>query len=264
MASGAASQIAAIVGSGVVGLAVGSFLNVVAYRLPRGMSVVRPASHCPSCRTTLTALDTVPVVSWVALGGRCRHCRAPVSARYPLVEAVTGASFAGLAACLGGLAPLPAAALVVACAIAAALVDGERASVPPVLGLMSGAAAAWLVVLAVATGQIGRIGWAVLGAALCGAASVAADRAWPRPSDAAVLTMAAPAAAGRWAVVAGLGWVAGWLWPGGGAIAAAWVAAAAAASRAAPGAASRWSAPLSVLVVGAFAMVLAGAALGRS
>lgn len=74
----------------VVGAIFGSFLNVVAYRLPRGESLSRPRSRCPQCQTPIKAYDNVPVLSWLALRGRCRSCRAPISARYPLVEAVTG------------------------------------------------------------------------------------------------------------------------------------------------------------------------------
>ena len=74
----------------VVGAILGSFLNVVAYRLPRGESLSRPRSRCPQCRTPIKPYDNVPVLSWLALRGRCRTCRAPISARYPLVEAVTG------------------------------------------------------------------------------------------------------------------------------------------------------------------------------
>jgi leader peptidase (prepilin peptidase)/N-methyltransferase len=74
----------------VVGAVFGSFLNVVAYRLPRGESLSRPRSRCPQCQTQIRAYDNVPVLSWLALRGRCRSCRAPISARYPLVEAVTG------------------------------------------------------------------------------------------------------------------------------------------------------------------------------
>jgi leader peptidase (prepilin peptidase) / N-methyltransferase len=74
----------------VVGAIFGSFLNVVAYRLPRGESLSRPRSRCPQCQTPIKPYDNVPVLSWLALRGRCRTCRAPISARYPLVEAVTG------------------------------------------------------------------------------------------------------------------------------------------------------------------------------
>ena len=74
----------------IVGAIFGSFLNVVAYRLPRGESLSRPRSRCPQCETPIKPYDNVPVLSWLALRGRCRSCRAPISARYPLVEAVTG------------------------------------------------------------------------------------------------------------------------------------------------------------------------------
>jgi leader peptidase (prepilin peptidase) / N-methyltransferase len=88
----------AIVFAAVGGLLVGSFLNVVAYRLPRGESLVRPRSRCPHCDTQLRAIDNIPVVSWLALRGRCHHCGAPISARYPLVELTTGALYAAVVA----------------------------------------------------------------------------------------------------------------------------------------------------------------------
>ena len=72
--------------AGVLGLIVGSFLNVVIHRLPRGESIASPPSRCPSCGARIAPFDNVPVVSWLLLGGKCRHCRAPISVRYPLVE----------------------------------------------------------------------------------------------------------------------------------------------------------------------------------
>src|SRR3954447_3686622 len=75
--------------AGVIGLLLGSFLNVVAYRLPRGESLAFPGSHCPSCATPIRPYDNVPVLSWLWLRGRCRACRARISARYPIVEATT-------------------------------------------------------------------------------------------------------------------------------------------------------------------------------
>jgi leader peptidase (prepilin peptidase)/N-methyltransferase len=77
--------------AGAFGLLVGSFLNVVAYRLPRGESVVFPASHCPSCDTPIKPYDNLPVLSWLWLRGRCRSCHTSISPRYPIVEAVTAA-----------------------------------------------------------------------------------------------------------------------------------------------------------------------------
>jgi leader peptidase (prepilin peptidase)/N-methyltransferase len=73
-----------------VGAAVGSFLNVVIYRLPEGQSVVTPRSHCTRCGTTIAWYDNLPVLSWLLLRGRCRSCHAAFSARYPLVELLTG------------------------------------------------------------------------------------------------------------------------------------------------------------------------------
>jgi leader peptidase (prepilin peptidase) / N-methyltransferase len=78
---------------GVLGLLVGSFLNVVIYRLPRGESLLKPASRCPECESPVKPYDNIPVLSWVLLRGRCRNCGARISARYPLVEALTAAAF---------------------------------------------------------------------------------------------------------------------------------------------------------------------------
>lgn len=78
---------------GVTGLAIGSFLNVVVYRVPRAVSVVSPASACPGCGMEIRAGDNIPVLSWLMLGRKCRECRMPISARYPMVEALTGLVF---------------------------------------------------------------------------------------------------------------------------------------------------------------------------
>ncbi|MCS0498628.1 prepilin peptidase [Protaetiibacter mangrovi] len=79
--------------AGVTGLSIGSFLNVVVWRVPRGVSIVRPASACPGCGAEIRARDNVPVLSWLMLGRRCRDCRTPISARYPMVEALTALAF---------------------------------------------------------------------------------------------------------------------------------------------------------------------------
>src|SRR5213075_1473391 len=78
-------MVAAIVLAALGGLIIGSFLNVVAYRLPRGESLAHPPSHCPSCDAPIKPYDNVPVLSWLLLRGRCRACGAPISPRYPLV-----------------------------------------------------------------------------------------------------------------------------------------------------------------------------------
>jgi leader peptidase (prepilin peptidase)/N-methyltransferase len=75
------------------GLLFGSFANVVIWRVPRGESIVSPGSHCPTCDTPVAWYDNVPIVSWLVLRGRCRHCHEPIALRYPLVEAASGALF---------------------------------------------------------------------------------------------------------------------------------------------------------------------------
>ena len=75
-----------------VGGAVGSFLNVVVYRLPRGMSLMQPGSHCPACKRPIRPRDNIPILGWFLLRGRCRDCKAKIALRYPLVEAITAAT----------------------------------------------------------------------------------------------------------------------------------------------------------------------------
>jgi leader peptidase (prepilin peptidase) / N-methyltransferase len=89
------------VAAGILGLIIGSFLNVVIWRMPRGESLWKPPSRCPSCEAAIRPWDNVPVVSWLVLRGRCRNCGAPVSPRYPLVEALTGAVFVAVALARG-------------------------------------------------------------------------------------------------------------------------------------------------------------------
>lgn len=119
--------------AGAFGMLVGSFLNVVLYRVPRGESVVFPASHCPHCGRTLRAWENVPVVSWLLLRGRCRSCKAPISVRYPLVELLTGALFA-LAALEFGVTPAGLAACLLCAVLAAVLFfDLDHLLIPDVL-----------------------------------------------------------------------------------------------------------------------------------
>lgn len=88
----------ALAPAALFGLLIGSFLNVVAWRLPRGESLVKPRSKCPGCGTQLKPYDNIPVFSWVVLRGRCRGCGERISARYPVVEAVTAALYAAVVA----------------------------------------------------------------------------------------------------------------------------------------------------------------------
>lgn len=89
--------VAATVLLGAFGSVIGSFLNVVIYRVPLGRSLVRPASACGSCGHAIRWYDNIPLFSWLALRGRCRDCRAPISARYPLIEVATAIAFAAVA-----------------------------------------------------------------------------------------------------------------------------------------------------------------------
>jgi leader peptidase (prepilin peptidase)/N-methyltransferase len=79
--------------AGISGAVIGSFLNVVVYRLPLGQSLVKPRSRCPHCEEPVAPRDNVPVLSWLLLRGRCRHCSEPIPARYPAVELLTAVAF---------------------------------------------------------------------------------------------------------------------------------------------------------------------------
>ncbi len=115
---------------GVLGLAVGSFLNVVVHRLPRRESVVAPASRCPGCKTPVAPRDNVPVLSWLALRGRCRHCGEPISVRYPLIELLTAVVFAVVAAARGVDADLVRLLPFAAALVALAAIDLEHQLLP--------------------------------------------------------------------------------------------------------------------------------------
>jgi len=118
-----------------IGSAIGSFLNVCIYRLPREMSVVLPPSHCPNCGQLLAWFDNVPILSYLLLGGRCRHCGVIISGRYALVELLTGLLFAGtvwrFSGADGFAGPEAAVAIILAAAlVAASFIDIERQIIP--------------------------------------------------------------------------------------------------------------------------------------
>jgi leader peptidase (prepilin peptidase)/N-methyltransferase len=119
-----------IVVLGILGLAVGSFLNVVIYRVPRNESIVSPRSACPACGAPIRERDNIPVVSWLLLRGRCRDCAAPISARYPLVELMCAGLFAGTAAKFGYHWDLPAFLVLFAGLLALSTIDIERLLLP--------------------------------------------------------------------------------------------------------------------------------------
>jgi len=118
----------------VVGAIIGSFLNVVIHRVPREESIAFPASRCPSCGTAIWPYDNIPVVSWAILRGRCRSCRAPISARYPAVELLTAALFALTFWLRSGLTlSLPFDLAFVAAVIALVFIDAEHMILPNVI-----------------------------------------------------------------------------------------------------------------------------------
>ena len=149
------------------GLAVGSFLNVVIYRVPRNESIVSPRSKCPTCSMPIRERDNIPVISWLLLRGHCRNCHSPISARYPLVELAGAALFAGVAARFGYNWALPAFLVLLASLLALSWVDIELLLLPkkivyPTLLLVGGL----LLLAAAITGEWHRL----LVAAICAVA----------------------------------------------------------------------------------------------
>ena len=117
------------------GLVIGSFLNVVVHRLPRGESVVSPGSHCPGCNRAITAFENIPVVSYVVLGGQCRGCGAKISLRYPAIELLTGLVFAVVALRYGATAETVLWCVFAAALIAVAFIDFDHRIIPDEISL---------------------------------------------------------------------------------------------------------------------------------
>jgi leader peptidase (prepilin peptidase)/N-methyltransferase len=116
--------------AGILGLAIGSFLNVVIHRVPENRSLMRPGSHCPQCGAAIRNRHNVPVLGWLLLRGKCADCKAPISARYPLVEAATAALFVAVAAKFGLSWELPAYLYLAAVSIALAAIDFDKMRLP--------------------------------------------------------------------------------------------------------------------------------------
>jgi leader peptidase (prepilin peptidase)/N-methyltransferase len=117
----------------LLGLIVGSYLNVVIYRVPLGISTVLPRSRCPQCGAAIRAVDNVPVLSFLLLRGRCRQCGAHISWRYPAVEAATAALFLACFLRFGISLEAPVAALFTALLLALAMIDYDHMILPDVL-----------------------------------------------------------------------------------------------------------------------------------
>jgi leader peptidase (prepilin peptidase)/N-methyltransferase len=134
-------MVLAIVVAGLAGLLIGSFLNVVAWRLPRRESLVRPRSRCPECATPIKPYDNVPVLSWLALRGRCRACGASISARYPLVEAATGLLYVAVVVGRDGVLDVALGLLLVTVLVPITLIDLDRRLIPNAITLPGAVAA---------------------------------------------------------------------------------------------------------------------------
>ena len=116
--------------AGLLGAIAGSFLNVVAYRLPRRQSLVSPASRCPHCQTPVKPYDNVPIVSFILLRGRCRSCSAPIPLRYPIIEALTGALCVGAVLAHHSAASIALSVALILLLVPAAAIDIEHRIIP--------------------------------------------------------------------------------------------------------------------------------------
>ncbi len=158
--------------AGAAGLAVGSFLNVCVYRLPRGLSIVFPGSRCPACGAPIRALDNVPVASWLLLGGKCRVCRASISARYPLVELANAGLWVLSAWSARGIADFLSAAILCSACLVLILIDYDYQILPDSITLPLAAAGVALSFFSA------RIAWASSLAGLAAGAGVLFLVAW--------------------------------------------------------------------------------------
>src|SRR3954464_14830380 len=132
---------AVVIAAAVAGLLIGSFLNVVAWRLPRGESLSHPRSRCPGCGTQIAAYDNIPVVSWLLLRGRCRHCGTPISPRYPLVEATTAVLFALVVVAKDDAVEIALGLLLVTALVPITLIDLDLRLIPNRITLPAAVAA---------------------------------------------------------------------------------------------------------------------------
>lgn len=153
--------------SGLYGLIIGSFLNVVVHRVPAGLSVNKPRSRCPQCAASIAWYDNVPVVSWRALRGRCRGCSTQISSRYPAVELLTAVLFGIVAWSVGWAWTLPAMLVFTAVLVALSAIDVDTKTIPnKVLYPAWAISAVLLAGGATLDGELERLPWAAAGAAL--------------------------------------------------------------------------------------------------
>ena len=159
----------------LLGAIIGSFLNVVIYRLPLKESLLLPASHCPNCGNPVRPYDNIPIVSWLVLRGKCRDCKSGISVRYPLVEALTGVLFLGCFLYFDFSWSLPVAWFFVAVLVAVAFIDFDHKIIPAKIVLPAA-----VICLAVSISMNPQNWWKYLVASFGGAAFVFAFiMLWP-------------------------------------------------------------------------------------
>lgn len=157
--------------AGLLGAVFGSFLNVVAFRLPRRESIVRPRSRCPSCGEPVRPYDNVPILSWLLLRGRCRSCSVRISPRYPLVEAGTALLCAAAVIANSGAAAIALSVALVLLLVPAALIDLEHRVIP---NKLTAAGALLALALGTALDPAGEPGRLIAGVAAGGFLLIAA------------------------------------------------------------------------------------------
>jgi leader peptidase (prepilin peptidase) / N-methyltransferase len=160
-----------VIFAALAGAMLGSFLNVVVYRLPRGESLLTPGSHCTSCSSAVKPYDNVPVLAWMWLHGRCRACRAAISPRYPLVEAATAALCAGVVLARSSAGGISLGVLAVLVLVPVALIDLDHHVIP---NRITGPAAVLAIALGSALDPSGEPARLIAGAAAGGFLGVAA------------------------------------------------------------------------------------------
>jgi leader peptidase (prepilin peptidase)/N-methyltransferase len=160
----------------VGGLLVGSFLNVVVHRLPRGESLSRPRSRCPGCGTPIAPYDNVPVLSWLVLRGRCRHCGTRIAGRYPLVELVTAVLYVAVVLAKDEAVQVALGLLLVTALVPIALIDLEHRLIPNRITLPAAIAA----VVAGLVLDVGFVPEQLIAGAAAGGFFLLAALAYPR------------------------------------------------------------------------------------
>ena len=125
------------IGVFIFGMLIGSFLNVVIYRIPKGESIVFPSSHCPTCNEKLKWYHNIPLLSWISLGGKCAYCKEPISKQYPIVELLTGLLWLGLFIKLGLVWYFPFVAASFTALLALTVIDIKYFAVPDSVNLFA-------------------------------------------------------------------------------------------------------------------------------